>query len=106
MTTDQIAEKLIAYCRRNDFTGAQKELFSTDAVSIEPEAYPPFEKETIGLDRILEKGEKWDAMIKETHHLSVSDPLTAENCFTIALTLDVSTHDGRRMNISELCVYK
>src|SRR5215469_6546820 len=59
MTTAEIANRLVEFCKKGDFEGAQKELFADDAVSIEPYATPAFEKETHGLNAILEKGKKW-----------------------------------------------
>ena len=36
MTTTEIAERLVDLCRKGQFEAAQKELFSADAVNIEP----------------------------------------------------------------------
>jgi hypothetical protein len=36
MNTKQIAERLVALCRKGEWETAQKELFADDAVSIEP----------------------------------------------------------------------
>ena len=44
MTTNEIANHLVELCRKGDFEKAQKDLFSQDAVSIEPHATPGFEK--------------------------------------------------------------
>jgi len=53
-------------------------LFAEDAVSIEPHGTPDFEKETKGLEAIIEKGKKWSEMVEEYHDMKVSDPLVAE----------------------------
>ena len=55
MTTQEIANRLVELCRAGQFETAQKELFATDIVSIEPFASPAFEKETHGLNAIFEK---------------------------------------------------
>ncbi len=106
MTTQQIAERLADLCRKGDFLTAQKELFSNDAVSIEPYATPAFEKETKGLTSILEKGEKWEAMVEKTNKLEVSSPIVAENAFAFTMHLDVNMKEQGNMDIKELCVYK
>ena len=41
MTTKEIAEKLVTYCRQGKFEEAQVELYSKDAISIEPEDLEP-----------------------------------------------------------------
>src|SRR5688572_6440952 len=77
MTTKEIAERLVALCRQGNFETAQKELYATNAVNIEPYGTPTFPKETTGLDAILEKGRKFSALIEQVHSVSVSDPLVA-----------------------------
>jgi hypothetical protein len=107
MTTQEIANRLVELCRAGEFEKAQNELFSEDAVSIEPHATPAFEKETKGLKAIHEKGEKWNSMVKEVHSLSVSDPLVAANSIALFMGMDVLMKEGdRRLNIKELVVYE
>jgi ketosteroid isomerase-like protein len=105
MTTVEIANRLVELCKSGDFEAAQKELFADDAVSIEPHASPEFEKETKGLDAILEKGRKWGEMVQEMHDMKISDPLTTENSFALTMFMSVTTKDGNRMDMSELCIY-
>jgi ketosteroid isomerase-like protein len=106
MTTNEIAARLVALCRKGDFETAQKELFSNDAVSIEPYATPAFEKETKGLDAILEKGHKFESMVQETHGIDVSDPVVASNSFACSLRMNVTMKEGGPMDMKELCVYQ
>ncbi|MEP7164335.1 MAG: SnoaL-like domain-containing protein [Ferruginibacter sp.] len=106
MTTKEIASRLAELCAKGDFETAQKELFSTDAVSIEPQASPAFEKETKGLDKILEKGEKFKSITETMHSLSVSEPIIANNSFAMTMSMDVTMKGQERMNMSELCVYR
>lgn len=105
MTTQEIAQKLVAYCRQSKWEAAQRELYANDAISIEPYATPAFEKETRGLAAILEKGRKFDAMIEQTHGLAVSDPIVATNSFACTMQIDVTMKGQGRMQMSELCVY-
>ena len=106
MTTQEIAGRLVVLCRQGKFETAQKELFSKDVVSIEPYASPAFEKETKGLSAIIEKGHKFDKMVKETHKLEVSQPLIATNSFSCVMHMDVTMKEGGHMDMSELCVYE
>jgi hypothetical protein len=105
MTTKEIAERLVALCREGSVETAQKELYATDAVNIEPYATPAFPKETKGLNAIVEKGHQFAAMIEQVHSLSVSDPLVADNSFACAMHLDVTIKGHGRMNLNELCIY-
>lgn len=106
MTTEQIAKRLTELCRQGQFETAQKELFSNDAISIESTASPDFEKETKGLDAIIEKGHKFNAMVEEMHGGSVSEPLLTANSFAIVMSMDMTMKGRGRSNFSELCVYE
>ncbi|MEO8764941.1 MAG: nuclear transport factor 2 family protein [Ginsengibacter sp.] len=106
MTTIEIANRLVQLCQKGDFHTALAELFSEEATSIEPYASPAFEKETKGLNAIREKGEKWNAMVKEVHSITVSDPLIANNSFCCTMRLDVTMKEGGPMDMTELCVYE
>ncbi len=105
LTTKEIAKRLKKLCDKGDFEGAHRELYSKDAVSIEPQAGGGFEKEAHGLDAIIEKGKKWDSMVTETHSMETSEPVIAGNTFAFTLRMDVTMKEGGRMDMNELCVY-
>ena len=106
MTTQEIGNKLVELCRKGDFEKAQNDLFSQDAVSIEQESSPAFEKETKGLPAIHEKGKKWNSMVQEMHGLTISDPIVAGNSFALTLHMDITMKERGHMDMTELCVYK
>src|ERR1700736_1314645 len=97
MTTTEIANRLVEFCSKGDFENAQKELFADDAVSIEPQASQAFEKETKGLDAIIEKGHKWNSMVEEYHGMKVSQPLMGENSFAVTMSMGVTMKEQGRM---------
>ena len=105
MSTKEIAKRLKSLCERGEFETAQKELFAKDAISIEPMASADFEKETYGLDGILEKGKKWQDMVLENHALEISEPVIAGNSFALTMRMDVTMKNQGRMDMTELCVY-
>lgn len=105
MTTQAIADRLVALCREAKYEQAQKELYADDAVSKEPYATPAFAQETKGLPAIIEKGHKFTAMIETMHSTSVSDPIVAGSSFACVMRLDVTMKGQGRMDMSELCVY-
>ena len=63
MTTEQIAGRLKELCDQGQFEHALKELFSPDAVSIEPNETPDFARETKGMHchsrQRARNGTKW-----------------------------------------------
>jgi hypothetical protein len=106
VTTKDIADQLVALCRQGNFATAQQELYAPDAVNIEPYATAVFAKETKGLNAILEKGQKFTAMIEQVHRISVSDPLVAGASFACAMHLDLTIKGHGRMSVNELCIYE
>ncbi len=106
MPTKEIARRLKRYCDEGDFEGAHRELYARDAVSIEPQAGHGFEKETRGLDNIIQKGKQWMSMVKEMHGFECSEPLVVGNSFTVSQRIDVTMKEGGRMDMLELCVYR
>jgi len=105
MTTKEIAKRLKKLCDKGDWEGAHRELYAKDAVSIEPEASGGFEKESHGLDAIIEKGKKWQSMVSEVHEIEVSEPMVAGNTFAVTMRMDMTMKDKKRSDMTELCVY-
>ena len=106
MTTELIAKRLKELCEQGQFEHAIKELFSTDAESIEPNTSPDFARETRGTDAILAKGKKWNEMVEEQHGFEISEPVVAQDSFALTMHIDVTMKERGRMNHKELCVYK
>lgn len=106
MTVEQIASRLAEYCRKEEFSNAQKELYADEAVSIEPFDIPGFEKETRGLAALREKDKKFSSMVESRHGTSVSAPLIAGNVFSFVLTMDIKMKGREREKMTELCVYQ
>ncbi|HEY1765673.1 MAG TPA: nuclear transport factor 2 family protein [Opitutaceae bacterium] len=105
MSTKEIASRLVALCRQGKFEDAQKELFSTNAKSIEAEDSPMQPRETKGLDGIIAKGHEFQASVEKIHSMSISEPLVAEDSFACTMTLDVTMKGRGRNTMSEVCVY-
>jgi hypothetical protein len=105
MTTKEIADQLIAHCRKGNWEAAQRQLYAADAVSVEREVTPVFAKETKGLVAIVEKGHTFDRMV-EMHAIEVSEPLVSGNSIAFRLRLDMTMKGRGRSDSAELCVYQ
>ena len=105
MTTKEVADRLVSLCREGKIPEAIEELFSENAVSIEPnDSMGPRKQE--GLDAIRKKSEYFNSMVEEFHGSKISEPLIGGKYFSISWWLD-STMKGRgRMEMEEICVYK
>lgn len=106
MSTQEIAKRLADLVGKGEFEAAQRELFAEDAVSIEPQASEAFAKETKGLRAILEKGQKWGAMVEKVHSCSTSTPLVAGNAIAMSLAMDLTMKGRGRMQLAEICAYE
>lgn len=105
MSTTEVATRLAELCRQGKWEAAQRELFSEDAVSIEPYPTPAFEKETKGLNAIIEKGQKFEAMAQELHKVEISEPIVTGNAIAFKLVMDITMKGRPRETWEELCVY-
>lgn len=106
MTTQEIADKLAAHCKKGEWEAAQKELYASGAISVEPEATPAFAKETKGLDAIIAKGHTFNSMVEKVHSISVSNPLIAGDVIALVLSMDLTMKGRGQIQMSEVCVYK
>jgi limonene-1,2-epoxide hydrolase len=107
MSTEAIAKRLVQLCREGKYEEAQRELYANDAVSIEPEGLPPGALGNVkGLEAIYEKGRQFMAGVEAVHGTEVSDPVLANNWFSISLRLDVTMKGRGRVDMREICVYR
>jgi len=105
METDEIASKLVAWCNEGDYEKPYQQLYSDKIVSIENDgkaegAYVE------GFEGIKKKGEWWQENF-EVHSSKASDPVVADNWFSVKFTMD-TTHklSGQRSTSSEIAVYE
>lgn len=90
MTTQEVADQLVAYCREGDYEAAY-DLYADDAVSIEMPGMPTIKgKETI----------------EEMHGGSVGDPVVAANHFVVPMSVDATFKEKGRIQMDELCLYQ
>ncbi|HEY3430279.1 MAG TPA: SnoaL-like domain-containing protein [Cyclobacteriaceae bacterium] len=106
MNIQEIAKRLVAYCKKADWEGAQRELYASNAKSTEPYSTPEFEKDTVGLDAILAKGDKFNSMVEKMHSIEIGEPIFAESSFAFVMTMDLTMKGQGRMKMAEICLYQ
>jgi hypothetical protein len=104
MSTESIANKLVALCRIGKYRQAQEELYADHAVSIEPEGSPWNNAE--GLEALLAKIDIWEDIVEEVHNMEVSDPIVAGNFFSIRMFNDITFKGQGRVVGGEIGVYE
>jgi hypothetical protein len=105
MTTQEVANKLVAYIRQGQIFEAQAELYADDMVCIEPEGtmMPHITK---GKKEIAEKGKQFASMIEERHGGTCSEPVVGGRYFSISMSIDATMKGIGRQLLDEVCVYE
>jgi ketosteroid isomerase-like protein len=107
MTTQEVADKLVAMNREGKEAEVYDELYAPDAVSLEmPNAGMPEFERCDGVEAIKKKVEWWKGAM-EVHGMEVSEPLVADGFFAVRYNID-ATHkeSGEKQGGAELGVYQ
>ncbi len=109
MTTQEIANRLVAMNRENLHMEIYEELFDQDVVSVENWGE---KMESKGMEAIKQKGEMWYSAIEEVHEMRTSDPLVADHSFAVTFYMDITHKEGNALGIpagrsamTELAIY-
>lgn len=105
MTTQETANKLVELCRKGQFQEATDTLYADNIVSVEPE-HAPGQSRIEGKEAKNFKDQYFSDMIAEYHGLEASEPLVADDHFTIRMVMDATFKDGGRQKMEEVCVYR
>ena len=106
MTTQEVANQLVALCSVGNFNEAIETLYSPDVVSVEAGAPPGGTREVTGLDAVRGKAAWWQEN-HEVHGASVEGPLATGTHFSVRFTIDVTFKPtGRRHTMDELALYQ
>lgn len=104
MTTQEVANKLVSYCREGNYEDAYN-LYADDAESIEMEGMPG-EKITKGKENIWNAYLKWAEGIEEMHGGTIDEPIVAANHFVVPMSMDATFKNQGRWAFEELCMYQ
>ena len=103
MTTQDVANKLITWCRHGQMERAVRELYDEKVISLEPEGVPA--QEVRGLQNVIKKGQQFNEMVELVHGYEISNPIIAENFFSCSMKMDLTFKGASRSTIEEICVY-
>lgn len=104
MTTQEVADKLVGYCKQGQFDEAINTLYDDSIVSVEPDGAPM--KEVRGIEAVRQKTAHFNSMVEEVHGMEISEPLVADKFFTCSMKMDVTFKGAARTSMNELCLYK
>ena len=104
MKTQETADRLVELCRQGKNLQAYEELFHSTAEAIEPSGVPG--ERTQGIENLKAKTKKFFDDVKEMHSSEISDPIVADNFFTCAMKMDITSKSMGRNKMDEICVYE
>ncbi len=105
MTTQDVANRFNELAQSGNWNAIQDELYSDDAVSIEP-AHSPGLKTAEGIAAIKEKGKQFGEMVEEMHGGYSNEPIVVGSHFALAMGMDVTMKGQGRTKMDEVAVYE
>ena len=108
MKTQEIANRYWELMQQNKRSQIIEELYSTEIVNKEPEHAIAMGVPTItkGLDAVLAKTKARMEMIEKVHSDSCSEPIVADNFFSVVIGRDVTFKGKPLMSIYEIGVFE
>lgn len=104
MNTQEVAQKLVQFCREGRNIDAINELYADNVVSLEQPGVPMERAE--GKDAVLAKNNHWYESVEEVHSAVISDPVVTGEFFAVAMEMDVTYKKSGRMQMQEIAVYR
>jgi hypothetical protein len=104
MTTHEVAEKLVQYCREGKNIDAINELYADNIVSREQPGIPHELAE--GKDAVIDKNNHWYQSVEEVHSADISDPMVTGNLIAVAMEMDITYKNSGRNKMSEIALYE
>jgi hypothetical protein len=106
MNTQEVADRLIGFCRERKNLEAVNELYSKDIISKEMPWVPNMEPVLTGKETVRKKNSNWFDQIKKMNDTGISYSIVAGNHFTTKLFFDATRKNGSEYYIEELRVYE
>src|SRR5213082_2373981 len=104
-TTEEVATKLVDYCRKGEWMKAVDDLYGKDIVSVEAHAMENMPAEMRGIDQVRGKTDWWEKNM-EVHSAKVGGPFVAGDTFVVQFDVDATDRNSKeRMHMSEVGIY-
>ena len=101
-TTEEIAQDLVAMCRRGEFDASGEKYWADDVRSLEPMAGEM--AEIRGKAGVRAKGEWWGAN-HEVHSAEVEGPYVHGDQFVVRFKMELTPKGGERISMDEVGLY-
>ena len=105
MTTREVATQFNELAQQEKWFEIQDEFFADNVRSIDPPDSPYFGYAE-GKSQVRKKGEDFVKRIEAVHSAHTTEPLVAENHFTVGRSKDITVQGHGRIQINELMLYE
>lgn len=107
MTTQEVANRFNELAQSGQWDKIQGELFSENAVSIEPpHGVAMGMSNAEGIEAIKKKGEAFNQSVEEMHGGYSTPPVVGGNFFSVGMGMDCTMKGAGRVNMEEVAVYE
>lgn len=107
ITTQEVANRFNELAQSGQWDKIQEELYSDNAVSIEPpHGVAMGMANAVGLTAIKKKGEDFNKSVDEMHGGYSTTPAVAGNFFSVAMGMDCTMKGAGRVKMDEIAVYE
>lgn len=106
MTTQEVADRYYDLAQKNQLGQIQDELYSPDAVSVEPENYSQLPLRVEGLGAMRQKEQQFYQLFEAMHGGSCGKPVVSGTYFTCAQSMDVTMKGQSRKLKEQLAVFE
>lgn len=106
MNTQEVASRYYELAKTGQIEKIQDELYSPDAVSIEPENESQLPIRVEGLAAMREKEQQFNQLVEEMHGGYCSEPIVTSFYFTCAQNMDVTLKGHERKVKDQICIFE
>ncbi len=104
MTTQEVADRYMELNATATGIEIQQELYDDEIECIEPPHAPMGGAK--GKAAVMERLQGWYANVAEMHESKTTQPVVMGNYFSLGMMVDLTTKDGTRQRLEEMCLYE
>jgi hypothetical protein len=106
MTTQEVANRYYELIQMHRYEQIQNELYTSTAVSIEPENASNLPLVVKGIDELRKKEGLFFSQVEEMHEGYMSEPVVSTFFFSMMTGMDVTMKGKQRKKKEQICVFE
>jgi hypothetical protein len=106
MTTKEVAKRYYELIQMHQYEQIQNELYTVDAVSIEPENDTNLPLVVTGIENLRQKEGLFFSQVEAMHGSYMSEPVVSTFFFSMMTGMDVTMRGKQRKKKEQICVFE